>query len=155
MTKIPHTTPPVGFGPYFAASPEAEWNYHLFVIVLPIEVIDQLTMAARHYAAQVRPNPLDNRGDNMHYPVRDKERVNLIRHCLINRTRTDATPRDYPWGYDQLLFRISVGSDSPEIIAERQLDLKLSILRLIAEHYPDLWEECIYQRWQLLGKPTE
>ena len=152
MTKI---NPPAAFGPYFVASPDEEWNYHLFVVILPLDVIDRLTMAARHYAAQVRPNPLDNRGDNMHYPVRDKERVNLIRHCLINRTRYDATPRDYPWGYDQLLFRISVGSDSPEIIAERQLDLKLAILKLIGEYYPYLKTETEYQRWQLLGKPNE
>lgn len=149
MTKI---NPPAAFGPYFADSPDTPWNYHLFVVVLPLEVIDHLTMAARHYAAQVRPNPLDNRGDNMNYPVRNKERVNLIRHCLVNRTRHDATPRDYPWGYDNLLFRIGAGGVDVE---ERQLDLKLSILRLIADHYPDLWEECIYQRWQLLGKPTE
>lgn len=149
MTKI---NPPAAFGPYFAASPDEEWNYHLFVVILPLDVIDRLTMAARHYAAQVRPNPLDNRGDNMHYPVRDKERVNLIRHCLINRTRTDATPRDYPWGYDNLLFRIGAGGVDVE---ERQLELKLSILRLIACHYPALVSECKYQRWQLLGKPTE
>lgn len=149
MTKI---NPPAAFGPYFVASPEAEWNYHLFVVVLPLDVIDRLTMAARYYAAQVRPNPLDNRGDNMNYPVRNKERVNMIRHCLVNRTRTEATPRDYPWGYDNLLFRIGAAGIDVEA---RQLDLKLSILRLIAEHYPDLWEECIYQRWQLLGKPTE
>lgn len=149
MTKI---NPPSTFGPYFAESPEAPWNYHLFVVVLPIDVIDQLTMAARHYAAQVRPNPLDNRGENMHYPVRDKERVNMIRHCLINRTRTDASPRDYPWGYDNLLFRIGAGGVDVEA---RQLTLKLAILRLIAEHYPDLVLECEYQRWQLLGKPAQ
>lgn len=149
MTKI---NPPAAFGPYFATSPEVEWNYHLFVVILPLDVIDRLTMAARHYAAQVRPNPMDNRGDNMHYPVRDKERVNLIRHCLINRTRTDATPRDYPWGYDNLLFRIGAGGVDVEA---RQLDLKLGILAVIGETYPDLAKECRYQRWQLLGRPTE
>ena len=125
----------------------------MFVQILPMDVIDRLTLAARHYARQVRPNPLDNRGDNMNYTVRDKERVNLIRHCLINRTRVEATPRDYPWGYDNLLFRIAAGGG--EDVLERQLVLKLSILRLIACNYPTLSTECEYQRWQLLGKPTE
>lgn len=152
MTKIPCNTSPPGFGPYFADAPGQPFNYHLFVWVLPLDVIDRLTMAARHYAVQVRPNPLDNRGDNMNYPVRNKERVNLIRHCLVNRTRAEATPRDYPWGYDNLLFRIAQGGQD---ILERQLDLKLAILAIIRDAYPELADECRYQRWQLLGKPTE
>lgn len=143
---------PKEFGPYFAESPEAAWNYHMFVIILPIEIIDRLTLAARHHAAVVRPNPFDNRGDNMNYAVRDKERVNLIRHCLINRTRVDSGPRDYPWGYDNLLFRIAKGGVDVEA---RQLDLKLAILRVIAANYPYLTAECEYQRWQLLGKPAQ
>lgn len=151
MTNPPNSVPPEGFGPYFAASPTEPFNYHLFVQLIPLELIDKLTLAARHYAARIRPNPHDNRGGNMSYPVRDKERVNFIRHCLINRTRHDSMPRGYPWGYDNLLFRIAAGGQD---VLERQLDLKLSILRLIGDNYPTLAGECDYQRWQLLNKPA-
>ena len=141
------TDPPINFGPYFTDSSDAVRNYHLTIVILPIEVIDRLTMAARCHAAAVRPNPLDNRGDNMFYAVRDKERVGLIRHCLINRRRHDDPPRDYGKGYDNLLHRIDkAGID----VEARQLELKLSVLKLIGSNYPILATECEYQRWRLL-----
>lgn len=102
--RLANCNPPKGFGPYYVADPATRYNQHMFVCILPLEVIDLLVLAARYESAQKRPNPHDNRGDRLLYVPTTREQVNFIRHCLINRTRYDSSPRGHQNGYDNMLF---------------------------------------------------
>jgi len=120
-------------------------NWHLTLVKLPMDVLRRLVVAARKLAAaspHLR-NPLDNRGDNLDYPARDKEMVAFCRHSLINRTPTQIYMiNGYSGSYDNLLSKIErKGVD----VKVRQLDLRLAVLHLIAETYPELVLECAEQ----------
>ena len=117
-------------------------NWHLTLVKLPMPVLAKLVVAARKMAATTEylRNPLDNRGDNLNYPARPKEMVAFCRHSLINRTATQLHMlNSYSGSYDNLLSKIDrKGID----VTIRHLDLKLAVLRLIAETYPELALEC-------------
>lgn len=126
--------------PYWVHDENAQITYHLSVAMLDRESLDKLVLLCRKKAAIVRPNPLDNRNGNLNYPVTNKERVSFLRHSAINRTDKNLhATSHYSNSYDNLLHRIQKkGID----VAARQLDLKLSVLRLIQASYPDLHLEC-------------
>ena len=135
--------------PYWVVDLDAPITYHLRVSVLPMETIDRLVIAGRKYAAKMWPSPHDVRvaTNNFDYAPTDRERVNLIRHCLLNRTaKSRDKPSSYANGYDSILYRIAAkGID----VTRRQLDFKLLALRLIGEAYPNLKAECEHKAWSL------
>ena len=111
-------------------------NYHLTVMVLPLRVIDELTILARKDAAVKFVNPNDNRDGSLDYEPTNRERHALIRHMLLNRTEKNiGQGRGYQNSYDQILFKIEkVGID----VAARQLAFKKHAYALIAQYYPML-----------------
>lgn len=128
--------------PYFVPDSEeamsAPIQWHLTLVKLPMPVLRRLVVAARKMAAaspHLR-NPLDNRGNNLDYAAMPREMVAFSRHSLINRTPTQLHMLNgYANSYDQLLSKIErKGID----VATRQLDLRLAVLRLIGETYPEL-----------------
>jgi hypothetical protein len=133
--------------PYWHIDLDKPITYHLRVSVLPMETIDRLVIAARKHAAKIKPNQHDIRRAvaNFDYAPTNRERVSLIRHCLLNRTsRSQDKPSGYQNGYDAILHRIKQkGID----VKHRQTEFRLSVLRLIAEAYPELAKECEYKAW--------
>jgi hypothetical protein len=133
--------------PYWCIDLDKPITYHLRVSVLPMETIDRLVIAGRKHVAKIKPNPNDTRvaTDNYDYAPTDRERVNLIRHCLLNRTsKSHDKPSGYMNGYDAILHRIrQKGVD----VEQRQQEFKLLTLRLIAGAYPNLARECSHQAW--------
>lgn len=133
--------------PYFhpAERDHLPIDYHLKLALIDRETLDKLVLICRKKAAEINPNPLDNR-TNLDYPVTNKERVGFLRHSAINRTLKNLhQPSGYHSSYDALLYRIEKkGID----VAWRQLELRLSILQLIAAHYPDLALECREQAFK-------
>ena len=121
-------------------------NYHLTVMVLPLRVIDELTILARKDAAVKFVNPTDNRNGLLDYRPTDRERHALIRHMLINRTTNNlGQGRGYQNSYDQLLFKIEkVGID----VIARQRTFKQHVFALIAQYYPMLRAEGDYALWR-------
>ena len=123
-------------------------NYHLTVMVLPLRVIDELTILARKDAAVKFVNPNDNRDGSLDYEPTNRERHALIRHMLLNRTEKNiGQGRGYQNSYDQILFKIEKGGID---VAARQLAFKKHAYALIAQHYPMLrleGEDALW-RWQ-------
>lgn len=137
--------------PYFhpAERDDEPVNYHLTLLKLTPEELDKLVLICRKKAAIVCPNPLDNR-TSLDYPPTNRERVNALRHSCLNRTMKNCHQLNgYNASYDNILYRIEKkGID----VEWRQLELKLSILRLIAETYPDLATECREQQFHSTRK---
>lgn len=134
--------------PYWVDDLDKPVSYHLTVLVLPLRVIDELTILARKDAAAKMPSPTDNRNGWLDYQPTDRERHALIRHMLLNRTsRNLGQGRGYINGYDNILFKIEkVGID----VRARQLAFKKHAYALIAQYYPTLrleGEDALW-RWQ-------
>jgi hypothetical protein len=129
-------------------------TYHLTLVKLDITTLRRLTVLARIEAAgkdHLR-NPLDNRMC-LDYPARDREMVNFLRHTALNRgsDKQAHLVTGYTNSFDNLLSKIErKGID----VEARQLDLRLAVLRLIAETYPELGTECADQAWITTTKPT-
>lgn len=119
-------------------------TYHMRILQLSPEELDWLVLYCRKRAAVVSPNPLDNRA-SLDYEPTDRERVDVLRHCAINRSSGNLhTLAGYTNSFDALLHRIKCkGVD----VEARQLELRRHVLSLIAEHYPHLATECHYQYW--------
>lgn len=118
-------------------------NWHLTMLKLPRGCLRRLVVLARVEAASKEHlrNPLDNRGDNLYYPATPKECVAFARHALLNRggPKQAHMTNGYTNSYDNLLSKIDrKGID----VADRHLNLKLAVLKLIAETYPELTLEC-------------
>ena len=107
--------------PYFVGPDDVCVNYHLTLLVLSPEELNQLVIFARKEAARVNPNPLDNR-ENLDYSPSNKEKHAVIRHCLLNRTPvTFNTLAGYANSYANLLSKIQrQGID----VIERQMLLE-------------------------------
>lgn len=144
--------------PYWHEDDDEPVTYHLKLALIDRETLDKLVLICRKRAAVINPNPLDNRAD-LDYPVTNKERVGFLRHSAINRTVKNLHQQSgYSASYDALLHRIKKkGID----VEWRQQELRLSILQLIATHYPDLALECSDQafksnlKFQALGEHNE
>ncbi len=97
----------------------------LSIVVWP----DDLLLRAVRIARKRAPFPSN------HWPPTDREIINVIRHCLVNR-RADTWSRnaDYLNSYDSIATRIKLKGGDP-------MPLKIAVLRLIAEHYPRLAQE--------------
>ena len=137
--------------PYFVHDLAAPINYHLTLVKLQLEDLDRLVLWCRAHAATVEwlSNPLDNR-TCLTYPATQRERVAFCRHSLLNRSvyQTNLT-NGYSNSYDQILSKIDRNGVD---VAARQLDLKLCVLRLIAETYGELKLECSEQIFKLNRK---
>lgn len=134
--------------PFWHTDDDKPVTYHLTVMVLPLRVIDELTILARKDAAVKFVNPNDNRDGSLDYEPTNRERHALIRHMLLNRTEKNiGQGRGYQNSYDQILFKIEkVGID----VAARQLAFKKHAYALIAQYYPMLrleGEDALW-RWQ-------
>lgn len=130
-------------------------TYHMRILQLNPEELDWLVLYCRKRAAVVSPNPLDNR-TSLDYEPTDRERVDVLRHCAINRSSGNLhTLAGYTNSFDALLHRIKVkGVD----VEARQLELRRQVLSLIAENYPHLKTECEYQLFlkeQKLNRRTQ
>lgn len=136
--------------PYFVHDESKPIQYHLQLALIDRETLNKLVIMARKKAAELIPSETDNRNGNLDYPATNRELVNFLRHSGLNRTvRNFHQLNGYSASYDAILYRIEKkGID----VAARQLDFKLSVLRLIATYYPDLALECEYQRHNLLKK---
>ena len=80
--------------------------------------------------------------------------MNFCRHALLNRASDKQVhmTSGYTNSYDNLLSKIArKGVD----VAERQLELKLAVLRLIAATYPDLAVEVEDQIFQSIHNHKE
>ena len=132
--------------PFWHTDDDKPVTYHLTVMVLPLRVIDELTILARKDAAVKFVNPTDNRNGLLDYRPTDRERHALIRHMLINRTTNNlGQGRGYQNSYDQLLFKIEkVGID----VIARQRTFKQHVFALIAQYYPMLRAEGDYALWR-------
>ena len=126
--------------PYFhpAERDDQPVTYHLTMVKFPADVLDRLVLAARVDAASKEHlcNPLDNRKGLTYRPM-PREKVNFLRHTCLNRSSDKQAhiPTGYTNSYDNLLSKIKrKGID----VAERQLALKVAVLRLIAATYPEL-----------------
>ena len=126
--------------PYWVHDESKCVTYHMRVIILPPDELDRLCFAARKWAAVNRPNPNDNRAGNLDYEPTDREKLGLIRHCLINRSGPDQKPSGYRAGWDWQLARLKECGHADW--RERQMEFKRLGMRLIAEAYPDLAVEC-------------
>ena len=124
--------------PYFhpAERDHLPVTYHLTMVKFPADVLNRLVVAARADAAS-KPhlaNPLDNRKGLTYRPM-PREKVNFCRHCLLNRTPVQTQMSGYTNSYDNLISKIErKGVD----VAERIINFKVSVLRLIAATYPEL-----------------
>jgi len=132
--------------PYWHEDDDLAITYHLKLALIDRETLDKLVLICRKKAAEINPNPFDTRNGNLDYPVTNKERVGFLRHSALNRTLKNLHQQSgYHSSYDALLHRIEKkGID----VAWRQLELRLSILQLIAAHYPDLALECREQAFK-------
>jgi hypothetical protein len=134
--------------PFWHTDDDKPVTYHLTVMVLPLRVIDELTILARKDAAVKFANPNDNRDGSLDYEPTNRERHALIRHMLLNRTEKNiGQGRGYQNSYDQILFKIEkAGID----VRARQLAFKKHAYALIAQYYPTLrleGEDALW-RWQ-------
>ena len=134
--------------PFWHTDDDKQVTYHLTVMVLPLRVIDELTILARKDAAVKFANPNDNRDGSLDYEPTNRERHALIRHMLLNRTEKNiGQGRGYQNSYDQILFKIEkAGID----VRARQLAFKKHAYALIAQYYPTLrleGEDALW-RWQ-------
>lgn len=129
--------------PYWIEDMDGPVTYHVKIMLLTPDELDRLVIFCRKQAAEFRPNPLDNRGDNLDYTPTNRERVDVLRHICLNRTeKNSGLLAGYHSSFDNLLHRIEKkGID----VARRQLELRRHVLALIAEHYPHLKTECEYQ----------
>lgn len=143
--------------PYFhpAERDHLAVTYHLTMVKFPVDVLDRLVVAARVDAAS-KPrlaNPLDNRKDLAYNPV-PREKVNFLRHTCLNRSSDKQAHivTGYTNSYDNLISKIErKGVD----VAERILNFKVSVLRLIASTYPDLALECEEQIFHTIRNHKE
>lgn len=126
--------------PYFVSDLDGPVNYHITLVVLTPAALDDLVIFSRKRAADHYPNPNDNRNGRLDYIPTDRERVDVIRHTLLNRTPMNShILAGYPCSFDNLLFRIEKkGVD----VDARQMELRRYVTRLISEHYPHLALEC-------------
>ena len=122
-------------------------NYNLQLALLSREGLEKLAIYCRKKAADVVPNPLDNR-TNLDYPPTDRELVNVLRHSGLNRTEKNAHAMNgYSGSYDAIMYRIKKkGVD----VENRQMNFKAAVLRLIAATYPYLALECEEQIFHTL-----
>lgn len=130
--------------PYFVHDLSKPVQWHMRILLLSPAELDWLVLYARKHAAKVSPNPLDNRV-SLDYEPTDRERVDVLRHCAINRSSGNLhVLAGYTNSFDALLHRIKVkGVD----VEARQLELRRHVLSLIAENYPHLATEAAYQYW--------
>lgn len=131
--------------PYFVADLDGPINWHMTMLKLTMQELNNLTIYARKRAAKFNPNPLDNRNGNLDYPATQREMVDVARHILLNRSKMNLTTfAGYSQSFDNLLYRIAKkGID----VEARQLQLRRHVLMLIAATYPALTKECEYQYW--------
>ena len=131
--------------PYWHEDLDVPVTYHRKLLLLTPEELDCLVLYYRKHAAEVSPNPNDNRNGRLDYPATNRERVDVLRHICFNRTeRNSGTLAGYRGGFDNLLHCIlQKGVD----VEARQLELRRQVLTMIAQHYPHLKEEAKYQMW--------
>lgn len=132
--------------PYWVEDMDALVTYHLTLVLLEPEELDKLVIFCRKQAAEFRPNPLDNRGDNLDYTPSNKERHSVVRHCLLNRTPGNSNMLGgYMHSYDNLMHRIEKkGID----VEARQMQLRRHICALIDTYYPELKLESAEYLWR-------
>ncbi|NLH94308.1 MAG: hypothetical protein GX466_08880 [Candidatus Cloacimonetes bacterium] len=145
--------------PYFLPDTEKAMsgplNYHLTMVKFPVNVLERLVVAARVDAASKEHlrNPLDNRR-GLRYPAMPRETVNFLRHTCLNRSSEKQAhiPTGYTNSYDNIINKIErKGVD----VAERILNFKVSVLRLIAATYPELSLEVDEQVFQSIHNHKE
>jgi len=131
--------------PYFVEDLDSPVNYNLTLVVLSPENLDKLVLICRKKAADVVPNPLDNR-TNLDYPVTDRERHGFLRHCGLNRTPGNMrTMSGYLGSYDSIIHRINKkGVD----VEHRVAQFKKHVCALISTTYPNLALESSYYLWR-------
>ena len=133
--------------PFFAHDLDQPVNFHVTLVVLPRDLLEKLTVAARKHAAELLPNEHDNRSGNLDYPATPREMHAMIRHTLLNRTPgNDGKASGYMRSYDNILHRIAAkGVD----VEARQLAFKRQVCALIAAHYGE-WarKEGEYYLWR-------
>lgn len=124
--------------PYFHP---VEWDdrpvtYHMTLSVLPREVLERLTIVSRKRAAEILPNPNDNRTD-LDYAPTTREMHAVVRHMLLNRTVKNAGQgAGYQNGFDNILHKINCAG-GPDV-ERRKMNFKRHVCALIATHYPYL-----------------
>lgn len=143
--------------PYFhpAERDHLPVTYHLTMVKFPVNVLERLVVAARVDAASKEHlrNPLDNRR-GLRYPAMPRETVNFLRHTCLNRSSEKQAhiPTGYTNSYDNIINKIErKGVD----VAERILNFKVSVLRLIAATYPELSLEVDEQVFQSIHNHKE
>lgn len=140
--------------PYFHP---VEWDdrpvtYHMTLSVLPREVLERLTIVSRKRAAEILPNPNDNR-PNLDYTPTTREMHAVVRHMLLNRTVKNAGQgAGYHNGFDNILHKINT-KGGPDV-AQRKLDFKRHVCALIATHYPYLAVESAHYLFQAERKAS-
>lgn len=134
--------------PYFHP---VEWDdrpvtYHLTVTIVPRAVLERLTIVSRKRAAEILPNPNDNR-PNLDYKPTTREMHAVVRHMLLNRTVKNAGQgAGYHNGFDNILFKINAAG-GPHA-DQRKMDFKRHVCALISAHYPYLAVESTYYLFQ-------
>lgn len=134
--------------PYFHP---VEWDdrpvsYHMTIAVLPRDVLEHLTIISRKRAAEILPNPNDNR-PNLDYKPTTREMHAVVRHMLLNRTDKNAGQgAGYHNGFDNILHKINT-TGGPHM-AKRKLDFKRHVCALIATYYPYLAVESAHYLFQ-------
>lgn len=140
--------------PYFHP---VEWDdrpitYHMKITVLPREVLERLTIVSRKRAAEILPNPNDNRA-NLDYAPTLREMHAVVRHMLLNRTPNNASQgAGYHNGFDNILHKINT-KGGPDM-AKRKMDFKRHVCALIATHYPYLAVESAHYLFQAERKSS-
>lgn len=131
--------------PFWVHDLDAPVTYHMHLLVLSPEELNQLVIFARKEAARVNPNPLDNR-DNLDYNPSNKEKHAVIRHTCLNRTPGNSNMLGgYMHSYDNLMHRIEKkGID----VEARQMQLRRHVCALIDTYYPELKLESAEYLWR-------